>query len=277
MPSPAPTFRRRLLLGILALALALPFLPEPAQQWMRSAALRLTSPILSPARKASRAAVRWLARRLEIGPEADQRRQMGDLQARLAQKEEEALSLKRQLAALAQLKERLPLAKPLPALVIGADAVRWRRSLVLDRGAMDSVRFGQAVVCGGRLLGRVSVPAPSSCRVQCLTDADCRLWVLIGKGTPARPDGGRVQAVLKGDGAGRLQVLLCERPGEVLGGDPVVTSGYDEKYPAGLLVGTVERVSGTGETAVVSVIPSCDPDAVEEAQILLSSIGAAAP
>ncbi|GEM_PF-2042092 len=277
MPSPAPTPRRRALLFLLCATLVLPFLPDAAQQALKSGAMTLLGPVLSPVRRASRAGVRWLSARMDLGPEADQVRLLGDLKAKLAQREEEAQSLRRQLAAMAQLKERMPSVKPLPARVVWTDAVRWRRSLVLDRGAEDGVLHGQAVVCGGRLLGRVAVPAPAWCRVQCLTDADSRIWVLIGKGNPGRPDGGRIQAVLKGDGTGRLRIILCERPGDALVGDPVVTSGYDEKYPSGLLVGSVERVSGSGKSALVSVVPACDPDAVEEAQILLSAAGAALP
>ncbi len=272
MPSPAPTPGRRALLVLLGVTLVLPFLPDRLQGALKSSALGVLAPVLSPVRSTSRAGVRWLARRLDLGPEADLNRQLGDLQASLAQREEEAGSLRRQLAALAQIKERLPAVKPLPARVIGADAVRWRRSLVLDRGGEDGVLNGQAVVCGGRLLGMVVTPASSACRVQCLTDANSRVWVLIGHGNGVKPDGGRIQAVLKGDGTGRLLVLLCERPGDAQPGDLVVTAGYDGRYSAGLLVGTVDRVTGSGETAVVSVAPACDPDQVEEVQILLGGV-----
>ena len=193
------------------------------------------------------------------------------MQADLVGREEQLINLRMQLRGVADLREghRTPF-RAVAARVIGCDAVRWRRSLVLDKGAGDGIRAGLVVTCGRCLVGRVVSVGRDACRVQCLNDADSRVWVLIGAGDASRADGGRVQAVVQGTSGGTLRVLLCGRLALVRTGDPVMSAGFDERYPPGLWAG---RVSGVGEegseSAEVEISPACDLDAVEQVQILV--------
>lgn len=267
MPAPTQARRRRALAILLVAGLGCLMLPEAVKGPILSAA----APILRPMASARDAAKRRLALWLDVGPDAELRREAARLQADLVRAEAEGMSLRRQLRGTVELAERVrPARRGMPAHVIGRDTVPWRRSLFLDRGSADGVRGGEAVLCGGRMVGRVTAPTATSCRVQCINDGACRIWVLIGRGLDDRPDAGRVQAVAQGAGGRMLRLLYCQRPGDVRPGDPVVTSGYDERDPAGIWVGTVTRVEGQGEAASVEVEAACDLLSFEEAVILLA-------
>ena len=251
------------------------FLPRGAQEFLKSSALSILSPVLSPMRDVSDAARSRLGRWLDVGPDARLRAQRDALMALLVEREDEALSLHRQLRGATELKERIRTAlRAVPARVIGCDAVQSRRSLVLDKGGLDGIRSGQAVTSGASLLGRVTSVGRDACRVQCVNDPESRIWVLIGAGSADRPDAGRIQGVAQGSGTAGLRLLLCGRPEAVRAGDPVVTSGYDERYPAGLLIGRVSHVEAEGSvSAVVTILPASDLESVEEAQVLTSAGG----
>jgi rod shape-determining protein MreC len=81
----------------------------------------------------------------------------------------------------------------------------------------------------------------------------------------------RVQGVLKGGGGNlpQLNYILNEHP--VAAGDKVVTSGLDQIYPKGLLVGTVFGVSEGKVYKVVSVQPSTPLDQLESVLVILES------
>lgn len=265
MPSPPLNRRRRALLVLIFLGMVCLALPRGAQEAARRAALAVLSPVLSPLQGASSGLKRWIGRGLGLGPDPALEAGIKDLQARVAQREQEIGALRRQVQGMGEL-QGLGLGRPLAARVIGRDPQRWRNSLMLDKGRADRVRTGQVVACGIRLVGRVGSVSEDACQVQCLTDPDTRIWVAVGKGDPGKPDGGRVQAVAQGRGDG-LVLILCAKP--VAAEDAVMTSGYDERYPPGLLAGKVAEVKGTGESAVVLIAPACDLDNLEEVQILI--------
>ncbi len=275
MPSPTPTRRRRALLALILLGLFCLILPKAAQDIVRGAALTALAPLLRPLGSAGVSVRRWLGHVLDVGTDRRLTDELDAMQADLTSREEELINLRRQLRGVADLREgiRTP-CRAVAARVIGCDAVRWRRSLVLDKGAGDGLRAGLVVTCGKRLVGRVVSVGRDACRVQCLNDADSRVWVLIGEGDAARADGGRVQAVVQGTSGGTLRVLLCGRLALVRTGDTVVSAGYDERYPPGLWVGRVSRVGEEGsESAEVEITPACDLDAVDEVQILVPAGG----
>lgn len=271
MPSPVPTRRRRALLVLVLLGLACVALPQPVRDAVRVVLLDLTAPVLRPLDAAWTASARWLGRRLDVGPDARLLDELEAMQGDLAGREEELVGLRRQLRGMVELQEHLrPPYRAVAARVIGADAVRWRRSLVLDKGRAHGVRAGLVVACGKRLVGRVVSVGRESCRVQALTDPDFRTWVLVGRGDPSQPDGGRVQAVAQGAVSGDLRLALCAAPALLRTGDPVSTSGYDERFPPGLWVGRIIRMEGEGAEGAEAVIaPACDLDGLEEVQVLV--------
>lgn len=125
-----------------------------------------------------------------------------------------------------------------------ADAGGARRSLLIDRGAVDGVVPGAGVASGRVFLGRVAKVFRRSSLVRLVTDRQSRLEVAVrtdantrltgyvrGSGRPADADDLEITHLKIAEEAGRLEV-----------GEPVVTSNADALVPAGLLVGTITEV-----------------------------------
>jgi len=176
--------------------------------------------------------------------------------------------------------DRLP--RAILARVLRAhDAVPSRRSVLIDRGLDDGVRVGQPVVMGSVLLGRVRTARAHSADVQLVTDPRSRLEVFVRTSTGdllrgyARRDGSR-------DGEDRLRVdfvRLRDGVGIIPVKSPVITSNFDERVPAHLLVGLVSEVSDPDLDRMPTLYlePALDLDRSTEVIVLQTSERRLAP
>lgn len=134
------------------------------------------------------------------------------------------------------------------ARVIADTGGAFAHSLVLNAGADDEVRRGQAVVSGDGLVGRVVGVGARSSRILLLTDLNSRI--------PVVTEQSRVRAVLAGNNTSR-PVLDHLLPNDtVTVGERVVTSGHGGVFPPGLPVGVIISVSDSG--AVVQPLVATD-------------------
>lgn len=134
------------------------------------------------------------------------------------------------------------------ARVIADTGGAFAHSLVLNAGADDEVRRGQAVVSGDGLVGRVVGVGARSSRILLLTDLNSRI--------PVVTEQSRVRAVLAGTNTSQ-PVLDHLLPNDtVTVGERVVTSGHGGVFPPGLPVGVVISVSDSG--AVVQPLVATD-------------------
>ena len=134
------------------------------------------------------------------------------------------------------------------ARVIADSGGAFAHSLVLNAGANDNVRRGQAVVSGDGLVGRVVGVGARSARILLLTDLNSRIPVITEQS--------RVRAVLAGNNTSR-PVLDHLPPNEAMTpGERVVTSGHGGVLPPGLPVGILVSVSDGG--AVVQPLVAMD-------------------
>lgn len=134
------------------------------------------------------------------------------------------------------------------ARVIADTGGAFAHSLVLNAGADDEVRRGQAVVSGDGLVGRVVGVGARSSRILLLTDLNSRI--------PVVTEQSRVRSVLAGNNTSR-PVLDHLLPNDtVTVGERVVTSGHGGVFPPGLPVGVIISVSDSG--AVVKPLVATD-------------------
>lgn len=134
------------------------------------------------------------------------------------------------------------------ARVIADTGGAFAHSLVLNAGADDEVRRGQAVVSGDGLVGRVVGVGARSSRILLLTDLNSRI--------PVVTEQSRVRAVLAGNNTSQ-PVLDHLLPNDtVTVGERVVTSGHGGVFPPGLPVGVIVSVSDSG--AVVQPLVATD-------------------
>jgi len=121
----------------------------------------------------------------------------------------------------------------------------------------------------GGVLGRVVSVGPAAAKVQLLLDRDSGVGVRIERT--------RTTAVVTGqvsfEDSGTSELLMKYVPvlADVVVGDVVVTSGLDQIYPKGLVVGRVRSVGkGSGLFKEVAVQPSANFEAIEEVMVATS-------
>jgi rod shape-determining protein MreC len=151
---------------------------------------------------------------------------------------EAAVQLEQQNAKLlAQNQVRLdPKLTSVSGVVLADSGSPFRQSVLLNVGSRDGIIDGWATMDGLGLVGRISGVGKTTSRVILLTDASSRIPVTI------QPSGQR--AMLVGDNTSTPPVEFLETPEQVRPGDRVVSSGDGGVFPAGLLVGEVERADG---------------------------------
>ena len=120
------------------------------------------------------------------------------------------------------------------ARVIADGGGPFVRSVLLNAGARDGVKKGQAAVNGAGLVGRVSETGRRSARVLLVTDMNSRIPVVV--------ESTRVRAILAGDNSDRPLMVFLPEDANVAPGERVVTSGHGGALPPGLPVGVVASV-----------------------------------
>lgn len=128
-----------------------------------------------------------------------------------------------------------PQATFITARVVGDAGSAFVRSMLLNAGARDGVKNGQAVMTADGLAGRITEVGETSARVLLITDLNSRIPVLVERT--------RDRAVLAGDNSRQPRLTLMPPGMSVEAGDRIVTSGHGGTYPAGLPVGVVASVS----------------------------------
>jgi rod shape-determining protein MreC len=128
-----------------------------------------------------------------------------------------------------------PQATFITSRVVGDAGSAFVRSMLLNAGARDGIKNGQAVMTADGLAGRITEVGETSARVLLISDINSRIPVLVERT--------RDRAVLAGDNSRQPRLTLMPPGMSVEAGDRVVTSGHGGTYPAGLPVGVVASVS----------------------------------
>ncbi len=138
------------------------------------------------------------------------------------------------LRALIGARERFGLTAA-AAEVVYAARDPFRRKIVLDKGARDDVKAGQAVVDERGLVGQVTRVFPWLSEVTLITDKSHFV--------PVQNLRNGLRAVLSGTGSdGTLELRFIPLNADYRNGDELVTSGIGGVYPPGLPVARVSHV-----------------------------------
>jgi rod shape-determining protein MreC len=176
-----------------------------------------------------------------------------------------------QIGEASRLREVLELRPILPfptmaAQVIAREGVPWFRNLTIDKGLKDGVALNAPVLGVGGVMGRVVEVGPSAAKVQLLLDRDCGVGVRIERSRTTAVVSGQV--AFSDSGTSDLLMKYVPVLADVVVGDVVVTSGLDQIYPKGLVVGRVRSVGkGSGLFKEVAVQPSANFEKIEEVMV----------
>ena len=187
-------------------------------------------------------------------------RENAALRAKLVASAQDAQRYEATAAELAQLRringaqERLELqATPVEVLYSGRDP--FSRKLLVDKGAADGIKPGQAVIDDMGVVGQVTRVHPRVSEVSLLTDKDQAIPVQVVRNG--------LRAVAFGSGSpGLLELRFMAANAEIQNGDRLVTSGIDGTYPAGLPVATVVRIERDAVAAFARIL--CQPAGGDE-------------
>ena len=156
----------------------------------------------------------------------------------------------------------------LEAEVVGISPVEEFKTITINRGSSDGIKWGMPVIRAEGVVGRIigsggsrDVPSHSS-QVLLLTDPRCAVDALSQRT--------RSRGIIRGEGD-HLIFKFVERGEDVRVGDRIITSGLGGVFPKGLLLGDVVEVKkGYGLTQDIIVSAAVDFSRLEDVEIILS-------
>lgn len=198
------------------------------------------------------------------------RKQLAEMEAEIRQAREDSEENRRLRELLGLQDDRPDLTEDLePAAITEHAVTNWTASLTLNKGTNSGLEVDDCVIDEtGALVGTVSEVGTNWATVLTLVDTDVSLGAQVFR----TGDLGLAQGNFSLMGENRLRLDYLPTDCDLLGGDLVVTSGLGGFYPAGLVIGSVEKVqlddSGSASYAVVS--PAVDFDALKQVFVIRS-------
>lgn len=151
------------------------------------------------------------------------------------------------------------------ARVIARDPGPLSMTLTIDRGERDHVRRGMAVLSPEGVVGQISEASHTAARVVLLTDHNSGIDAIVQRS--------RARGIVQGGPDGSCYMNYLSRDADVVVGDRVLTSGLDQVFPKGIVIGEVVDVSrrhrGLLQAAVVQ--PTAVLDQLEEVLVVDAS------
>ncbi len=161
-------------------------------------------------------------------------REIDLLTAQLVELKEASLENERWRGLLSFKKRFAP--RSLPALVIGRDPSNWSSTLLINKGRKDGLEVNMPVVSFKGVVGKTVEVGPSLTKVILITNPDFRIGAIVQRT--------REEGLICGTVDKKVCVMkYLPRESEVSAGDLVVSSGFGEVYPKGLLIGKVRSIS----------------------------------
>jgi rod shape-determining protein MreC len=155
----------------------------------------------------------------------------------------------------------------LAARVIAGSPAPGSLTVTIDRGSDDGVQTDMAVIAGQGVVGRViNQPAPHAAQVQLLVGRNAAAAVTLERT-------GAGGLVVGGASDLLLTVDYVSNQADVQVGERVLTSGQDGIFPAGFVVGYVERSEKGTNYRLVKVRPSVDFTHIELVLVVLAKPG----
>jgi rod shape-determining protein MreC len=188
-------------------------------------------------------------------------RENTDLRVRLQQERANA-SAAEQLRGLLDLRPRVPWTTTGAEVVAGSTSPDFR-SVTIDKGLSEGVKRDMPVIAAAGVVGRIALPGGHTATVQLIIDRSAA--------AAARIERSRTEGIALGNGDGTLRFDYLSTTADVQRGDVLVTAGVDGVYPAGLVLGNVERVEKSGSSyRLVTIRPVVDFSTLETVLVLLA-------
>jgi rod shape-determining protein MreC len=153
--------------------------------------------------------------------------------------------------------------RALVAEILSVDPNPYRQRFVLNRGLVDGVYNGQALIDAQGVVGQVVAVGPLTSDALLITDADHG-----GVPVSVNRNGLRTIAVGTGDN-GRLRLRNITNNASIVVGDLLISSGLGGVFPAGYPVGRVTEVTLRPEQGFAEVIAEPAASLDRDREVLL--------
>jgi rod shape-determining protein MreC len=156
--------------------------------------------------------------------------------------------------------------KTLAAQAIGSSGSDQSRVFYIDKGANYKLERDMAVITADGIVGKVREVFPFTSQVLAINDQTSGAGVIL--------ETTRVRGILRGNAAGRTQIVGILKDDRIQPGEKVLTAGGDQIFPRGLPVGVVEKVVPDPEfDGFINVIvkPAAHLDRLDEVLVITST------
>ena len=231
--------------------------------------------IMRPLQIASQGAVNWVIDFREnydtlVGFKTENERLRKRIQNLEVERQKylEADATNRQLKQLLDFRSHLP-AGAITASIIANSATSWFKSCQIDKGSVDGVRKGMAIVTPLGVVGQVVAVTPRTAKVILLTDQNSGIDVLVQRT--------RSRGIVSGSLESGTVLKYVKRSEDIQQGDRLITSGMDGVFPKGMMVGTVIKVlkQHIGLFQFIEVLPAVQTPLTENVLVVSADSGAA--
>ena len=224
---------------------------------IRSGVKNFTLEILVKPFKAASGVKKYFTRTKNFSKEnLSLKQRLGELSVEVARMKEIGLENER-LRKLLGFKKSLRY-ETIVAQVITRDSTDWRRAIIINKGRSSGIREHMPCATTKGLAGSVVEVGPASSKVMLITDPNSRIGVVL--------ESSRESGVLVGSSQGTCKVIYLSLDADIKVGEKVLTAGFSDFFPKGLMVGKVIEVGieTPGLYKYAAVDPVCDMDKIEE-------------
>lgn len=184
--------------------------------------------------------------------------------AKIQKLSEEAAEVDR-LKALLHFKAEVPF-KSVAAEVIAASPEDGLNTVVIDRGKDAAIKTNMPVITPEGVVGKVSAVYDHTAQILLITDPSCGVGCMLERS--------RIQGILMGNGQSQCDLHYVMDDQKVPNGEAVITSGLDQIYPKGLLVGHVLHSENGNIYRKIIVKPAASLSRLETVLVLFKSTSA---
>lgn len=153
--------------------------------------------------------------------------------------------------------------KVIPARVIGRSMDSFASVVIIDKGNFNGIRRGMSVITHLGLLGRVIESSKDSSKVMILSDPSLGVSGVVQRT--------RQEGLVCGTLGMYLIMKYLPQDADIRIQDRVITSGFNQAYPKGILIGTVVEIgnefSSLGRYAVIR--PAANLSHTEEVLVVV--------
>jgi len=153
--------------------------------------------------------------------------------------------------------------KVIATRVIGRSLDSWSSSVIIDKGKRNGIKRGMTVINYSGLVGRVIDTQEFTSKILLISDPNFAVSAIVQRS--------RQEGLVSGTLGTHLVMRYLPEKSDINIGDVIVTSGLNEAYPKGLLIGTVvdigKEFSGLSRYAIIK--PAVNLSNIEEVLIIV--------